>query len=135
VRSNRIGFLVDAAIYGFAIGAGFALVETVAYWNVLSTHTWSLWVVRGFGTAVMHGGATAICAIVGKALEERGGGAAVYGWPFAFLAMARMRVGDRPSAEKAFAELSQLMQIPNVLMRRENQSLLLEAEGVLRLGQ
>ena len=88
VRSNRIGFLVDAAIYGFAIGAGFALVETVAYWNVLSTHTWSLWVVRGFGTAVMHGGATAICAIVGKALEERGGGAAVYGWPFAFLVAA-----------------------------------------------
>jgi hypothetical protein len=24
VRTNRIGFLVDAAIYGFAIGTGFA---------------------------------------------------------------------------------------------------------------
>jgi len=87
-RSNRIGFLVDAAIYGFAIGAGFACVETVAYWNVLASHSWSLWVVRGFGTAVMHGGATAICAIVGKALDERGGGAAVYGWPFAILVAA-----------------------------------------------
>jgi len=63
-------------------------VETVAYWNVLASHSWSLWVVRGFGTAVMHGGATAICAIVGKALDERGGGAAVYGWPFAILVAA-----------------------------------------------
>jgi RsiW-degrading membrane proteinase PrsW (M82 family) len=84
VRSNRIGFLVDAAIYGFAIGAGFALVETIAYWNVLSSHSLSLWVVRGFGTAVMHGGATAICAILGKSLEERGPHAALYGWPLAF---------------------------------------------------
>jgi protease PrsW len=88
VRSNRIGFLVDAAIYGFAIGAGFALVESVVYWNELSTHTLSLWVVRGFGTAVMHGGATAICAMVGKALEERGRTAAIWGWPFAILVAA-----------------------------------------------
>lgn len=88
VRSNRIGFLVDAAIYGFAIGAGFALVESAVYWHELSTHTWSLWVVRGFGTAVMHGGATAICAIVGKALEERGRTATIWGWPFAFFVAA-----------------------------------------------
>ena len=83
VRSNRIGFLVDAAIYGFAIGAGFALVEALAYWSVLSSPSWSLWIVRGFGTAVMHGGATAIFAIVGKALDERGNSAV--GWPAALL--------------------------------------------------
>lgn len=81
VRANRVGFLVDAAIMGFAIGAGFAVVETIAYWTVLSNPSWSLWVVRGFGTAVMHGGATAIFAIVGKALEERGGVASYLGWP------------------------------------------------------
>ena len=83
VRTHRIGFLVDAAIYGFAIGAGFALVEALAYWSVLSSPSWSLWIVRGFGTAVMHGGATAILAIVGKALEERGRSA--LGWPVALL--------------------------------------------------
>jgi eukaryotic-like serine/threonine-protein kinase len=53
----------------------------------------------------------------------------------AFLCMASMRLGDRPGAEHAFAKLSTLMQIPNVLIRRDNQSLLLEAESVLRLGQ
>ena len=86
VRANRIGFLVDAAIYGFAIGAGFALVESIAYWTVLPSG-WSLWIVRGFGTAVMHGGATAIFAIVGKGLEERGRRAGYFGWPVA-LALA-----------------------------------------------
>ena len=28
---------------------------------------WSTWVVRGFGTAIMHGGATAIVAMIGLA--------------------------------------------------------------------
>ncbi|HEX4823824.1 MAG TPA: PrsW family glutamic-type intramembrane protease [Candidatus Polarisedimenticolaceae bacterium] len=71
-RANRIGFLVDAAIYGFAIGTGFALVENVVYWSTLTDASWSLWLVRGFGTAIMHGGCTAIVGIVGKALTERG---------------------------------------------------------------
>ena len=82
VRANRVGFLVDAAIYGFAIGTGFALVENLYYWYSLDSPSVALWVVRGFGTAVMHGGTTAIFAIVGKTLSEvrglpRGGGWAV----------------------------------------------------------
>ncbi|MES2960711.1 MAG: PrsW family glutamic-type intramembrane protease, partial [Pseudomonadota bacterium] len=31
IRSHRIGFLVDAAIAGFAIGTGFALVENIHF--------------------------------------------------------------------------------------------------------
>src|SRR5689334_12738498 len=31
IRSHRVGFMVDAAISGFAIGAGFALVENISY--------------------------------------------------------------------------------------------------------
>ena len=31
LRRGRVGFLVDAAILGFAVGAGFALVENVEY--------------------------------------------------------------------------------------------------------
>ncbi|MCU0643866.1 MAG: PrsW family intramembrane metalloprotease, partial [bacterium] len=27
IRANKVGFLVDSAIYGFAVGAGFAVVE------------------------------------------------------------------------------------------------------------
>jgi RsiW-degrading membrane proteinase PrsW (M82 family) len=70
-RSNRIGFLVDAAIMGFAVGAGFALVENFHYLQHLGSAHLAVWVVRGFGTAIMHGGAAAIFAIVSQTLTER----------------------------------------------------------------
>jgi hypothetical protein len=66
IRSRRIGFLIDAAICGFATGAGFALAENLYYLSTLSSAPPALWVVRGFGTAVMHGSTTAIFAILGK---------------------------------------------------------------------
>lgn len=66
LRSRRIGFLIDAAICGFSVGAGFALTENLYYLSTLAAAPPALWVVRGFGTAVMHGGTTAIFAIVGK---------------------------------------------------------------------
>ncbi|MGD8440561.1 MAG: PrsW family glutamic-type intramembrane protease [Holophagae bacterium] len=67
---RRIGFLVDAAIFGFAVGAGFALVENPSYFFVLDDRSLALWVVRGFGTAVMHGGVSAIFAMVSKTLAD-----------------------------------------------------------------
>lgn len=70
---RRVGFLVDAAIFGFAVGAGFALVENPAYFFALEDRGLALWVVRGFGTAVMHGGVTAIFAMVSKVLADRSG--------------------------------------------------------------
>jgi RsiW-degrading membrane proteinase PrsW (M82 family) len=78
VRSHRIGFLVDAAILGFAVGTGFALVENLQYLRTYSDAGLGTWVVRGFGTAVMHGGATAIVAMGGVALVERAGPVAAY---------------------------------------------------------
>ncbi len=71
LRSRRAGFIVDAAIYGFAVGAGFALVENVYYFLSLPASSVALWVVRGFGTAVMHGGTSAILAMATKALFDR----------------------------------------------------------------
>ena len=71
VRAHRIGFLVDAAIFGFAIGAGFALVENLHYLRMFPDAGLGTWVVRGFGTALMHGGATAIFAVMGLAMMER----------------------------------------------------------------
>jgi len=68
VRHNRIGFLVDAAIFGFAAGAGFALFEALFYLQALPDAHMGTWIVRGFGTAIMHGGATAIFAVVSEAL-------------------------------------------------------------------
>ena len=71
MRSHRIGFLVDAAIFGFAVGCGFALIENVYYWTLLPDANLGLWVVRGFGTAIMHGGTTAILGMTAKALSDR----------------------------------------------------------------
>lgn len=68
MRRNRIGFLVDAAIFGFAVGAGFAIFENLFYLRALPDTLLGTWIVRGFGTAIMHGGATAIFAIVSHTL-------------------------------------------------------------------
>jgi RsiW-degrading membrane proteinase PrsW (M82 family) len=70
-RTNRIGFLVDSAILGFAVGAGFALVENFYYLQMHPEATMTVWIVRGFGTAIMHGGVTAIFAIMSQTLTER----------------------------------------------------------------
>jgi hypothetical protein len=70
-RSHKIGFLVDSAIMGFAVGAGFALVENFQYLQIYPTASFGVWIVRGFGTAIMHGGVVAMFAIMSQALTER----------------------------------------------------------------
>jgi len=70
-RSSRIGFLVDAAIMGFAVGAGFALIENFHYLQIHGSASMAVWVVRGFGTAIMHGGVAALFAIISQTLTER----------------------------------------------------------------
>ena len=64
MRNNRVGFLVDAAILGFAAGAGFAIFENMFYVMILPDMKLGTWIIRGFGTAIMHGGATAIFAVI-----------------------------------------------------------------------
>jgi protease PrsW len=71
IRSNRVGFMVDAGIQGFAVGTGFALAENMYYAGVLDHAGPFVWLVRGLGTAVMHGSTTAIVAIVSKDLVDR----------------------------------------------------------------
>jgi RsiW-degrading membrane proteinase PrsW (M82 family) len=65
---NRVGYLIDAAIAGFTIGAGFSLVENLFYLHEFTHATLGVWLVRGFGTAIMHGGATAIMAVLSQVL-------------------------------------------------------------------
>jgi RsiW-degrading membrane proteinase PrsW (M82 family) len=69
---RRIGFLVDAAVHGFAVGTGFAIVENIDYLSHLSHASLLLWFARGLGTATLHGTLTAVVAIVAKAMLERG---------------------------------------------------------------
>lgn len=83
-RRTRVGFLVDAAIIGFAVGTGFGLVENVDYLRALGHEALVLWLVRGFGTAMLHGATAAIFAILFKReidrMPERGIAAALPGW-------------------------------------------------------
>jgi RsiW-degrading membrane proteinase PrsW (M82 family) len=70
-RMSRIGFLVDSAIMGFAVGTGFAVVENFFYLQTSGDAHVAVWIVRGFGTAIMHGGVTAIFAILSQTITER----------------------------------------------------------------
>ena len=73
LRRNKVGFVVDAAIHGFGIGTGFAFVENLYYLGVNPEATIWTWIVRGLGTAIMHGGATAIVAMVSRTLSGKSG--------------------------------------------------------------
>jgi protease PrsW len=71
IRRRRIGFAVDAAQLGFAVGTGFALVENVQYLRVLGDAGVILWLVRGLGTAMLHGAAIAIFAMLSQTAADR----------------------------------------------------------------
>lgn len=71
IRRRRIGFLVDGVIFGYAIGTGFALVENVYYLWALPGSSLLLWLIRGVGTAVMHGATTAMLAMATVTLQGR----------------------------------------------------------------
>lgn len=71
LRRGQLGFLVDAAIVGFGVGTGFALVENASYlYSLTDTRIW-VWIARGFGAAVMHASTAAIVAVSAKALLDR----------------------------------------------------------------
>ncbi len=65
---NRVGYLIDAAIAGFAIGSGFALAENMFFLQQFTDANLGVWIVRGFGTAIMHGGATALMSVLSLVL-------------------------------------------------------------------
>ena len=77
-----LGYKLDAVISGFAIGAGFSVVENILYLD-LSFLNMALgtWLVRGFGTAIMHGTTLAVLAAYGACnlrSAKRGAAAAAY---------------------------------------------------------
>src|SRR5689334_6840449 len=70
-RLNRIGYKLDAVICGFAIGAGFSVVENVLYLTMFPAYGTGTWLVRGFGTAIMHGTTLAVLAAIAHEFAER----------------------------------------------------------------
>jgi len=70
-RMNRIGYKVDAVIAGFAIGAGFSVVENIFYLTLHPQYPAPTWMVRGLGTAIMHGATLALLAALAHEFAER----------------------------------------------------------------
>lgn len=70
-RFNFIGLKIDAVIMGLAVGAGFSVVENILYLLRFPELSPAVWLVRGAGTAIMHGTTMAILAAVAQQLAER----------------------------------------------------------------
>lgn len=70
-RLNRIGYKLDAVVSGFAIGAGFSVVENIIYLTIFPDYGAGTWLVRGLGTAVMHGTTLALLAAIAHEFAER----------------------------------------------------------------
>ena len=81
-RFNCIGFKLDAVIAGFAVGAGFSVIENIFYLLRFPGLPPGVWLVRGLGTAVMHGTTLAILAVIAHELAERETRAAVRHYDF-----------------------------------------------------
>ena len=117
IRANRVGFLVDGAILGFAVGAGFAIVENLQYQRLLPDAGLATWIVRGFGTAIMHGGATAIFAMMGLTLQEKAerAGFAAFAPGYAFAVVLHSAFNHLGASPRA-ATLAVLLVLPPLMI-------------------
>ena len=117
IRTHRIGFLVDAAICGFAVGTGFAMVENLYFLRLVPDAGMATWIIRGFGTAVMHGGATALFAVMGLAMLERATRAKVIDLlPGFALAVVVHSAYNHLSSSPTLATLAVLVVLPPLLL-------------------
>jgi RsiW-degrading membrane proteinase PrsW (M82 family) len=64
VRRSDYTYFVDGAIYGFAVGIGFAVAENMLYLSRVDVSTGIIVsITRAFSSSVMHGGSTALVGI------------------------------------------------------------------------
>jgi protease PrsW len=71
IRTRRVGLPIDGGISGFAVGTGFALIENLYYLASRPDAALPVQVIRGFGTAIMHGGTASALAMISITLYER----------------------------------------------------------------
>lgn len=62
ISRQRMAFLCEALIYGASVGGGFALVENILYLQFAPDMAFGTAIIRGFGTALLHMGCTALIA-------------------------------------------------------------------------
>jgi protease PrsW len=116
LRSNRVGFMVDTAISGFAVGAGFAILENLTYIPDLSASGLVGSAIRGLGTAMMHGGATAIFGTVSANLSEiRGSRSALIFVPGLAMAIVIHELYNQPYWRPVMAAVVVLVTLPIVI--------------------
>lgn len=116
IARGRVGFLVDAAVQGFAIGTGFAIVENATYLRDVGEAPLMLWAVRGLGTGVLHAATTAMAGIVGKAVADRHPRVWLPIAPGVALAMATHSLYNHLLAYPAVAALVMLVALPVVVV-------------------
>jgi protease PrsW len=116
IRTRRVGLPVDAGIAGFAIGTGFAVIENLYYLAARPHTVLAVQVIRGFGTAIMHGGTAAILAMISNTLYERrpGGGLQLL-LPGLCAAVALHTGYNYLLARPALATLATLLVLPFVI--------------------
>jgi protease PrsW len=116
IRTRRVGLPVDAAIAGFAIGTGFALVENLYYLASRSHALLPVAVIRGFGTAIMHGGTAAVLAMISNTLYERRPSGGLHLLLPGFLAAVALHTGyNYLLVRPALATLATLLILPLVI--------------------
>src|SRR5215467_10664941 len=109
IRTRRVGLPVDAAIAGFAIGTGFALVENL-YYLMSRPHTaLPVQVIRGFGTA-------AVLAMISNTLYERRPSGGLYLLLPGYVAAVALHTGyNYLLVRPALATLATLLVLPFVI--------------------
>jgi protease PrsW len=116
IRTRRVGLPVDAGIAGFAIGTGFALVENLYYLTTRPEISLPVQIIRGFGTAIMHGGTSTMLAMISVSLYERRPNA---GWhlllPGFLTAVAMHTAYNFMLLRPALATLTMLIALPLVI--------------------
>jgi RsiW-degrading membrane proteinase PrsW (M82 family) len=123
IARKKVGFMVDAAIYGFAVGAGFGFVENVYYLHTIQDPNPSIWIIRGFGTAVMHGGTTAVFAVLTKSLSDRQGSSGILAFlPGLLIAIAVHSFFNHFFLPPLVNTITQLIALPVLVMLTFTQS-------------
>jgi protease PrsW len=116
LRSNRVGFMVDTAVSGFAVGAGFAVLENLTYIPDLSASGLIASAIRGMGTAMMHGGATAIFGTVSANVSEiRGSRSTATFLPGLAMAIVIHELYNQPWWRPVMAAVVVLVTLPAVI--------------------
>jgi RsiW-degrading membrane proteinase PrsW (M82 family) len=116
IRTRRVGLPIDAGIAGFAIGSGFALVENAYYLASRPEATLAVQFIRGFGTAIMHGGTTTVLAMISITLYEKRPHGGLYLLLPGFLAAVALHSGfNYLLLRPALATLAMLVVLPLVI--------------------